>query len=373
MTPIGRGQNRGIKFPRDTKFPQTTPILPSLPVKNSVLRQLGIADSELPHGLVRLKQNLLLSPSHTPSQESNICANSGSSGSGGEDLSELGEDISEFGEDISELSDDEDIPEVRLIGELEDISEPSDDEGISEFSDDEDLLELTDDKHILELNDRLDDIIAEPPIASRGPDPDIDYKSKNETFKSMSYLDQIAFVCLAGGLHDCQAPDCLQYREKLEGVVPVCHSWPGLRKWVLCITSCTLRTMRDANTELMLDNANDSKDGLFACHLSESELPRRLRTHLTACIMLTTDPRTTANLCWDEKFIMLESVTIANTAHESGSIGDPKPDQTVDCSMISVSSRRPRFTPEFLTCRRHGNLPLHQCLGLTSIRKHLIL
>ena len=57
--------------------PQTTPILPSLPVKVSVLRQLGIADNGLPNGLARLKHNLLLSSSHTPSQESNICTNSG--------------------------------------------------------------------------------------------------------------------------------------------------------------------------------------------------------------------------------------------------------------------------------------------------------
>ena len=54
--------------------PQTK-MLPSLPVKNSVLRQLGIADNELPHELARLKHNLLLPP-HTPSQGSNACANS---------------------------------------------------------------------------------------------------------------------------------------------------------------------------------------------------------------------------------------------------------------------------------------------------------
>ena len=66
---------------QDRMPPPTTPMLPSLPVKKSVLHQLGIADDELPHGLACLKHNLLLSPSHTPSQESNVCTNSSLSGS----------------------------------------------------------------------------------------------------------------------------------------------------------------------------------------------------------------------------------------------------------------------------------------------------
>ena len=163
----------------DTKPPQTTPILPSLPVTNSVLRQLGIADYELPRGFARLKHNLLLSPSHIPWQESNICPNSGLSG-----------------------------PSTLGI---------------------EPLLEY--------LYDTI-----------RGPDAE----SKKKTFNSMYYLDQIAIVCLAAGLHACESPDCLHYRRKLERLVPVCHSWPGLRDWVLCITSCSLRAMGE-----MPDNGNE--------------------------------------------------------------------------------------------------------------------
>ena len=156
------------QFPTSDRMPpQTTPIRPSLPVKVSVLRQLGIADNELPHGLVRLKHNLLLSPSHTPSQESNICTNSG----------------------LSETQ----------TGTIEEIQR------------------------------RLKHIIEESPT-----DPDVDFAYINKVLKLASYLDQIALVCLAAGFRECRAPDCLQYRRKLESVVPVCHSWPGLRDWVLC-------------------------------------------------------------------------------------------------------------------------------------------
>ena len=165
-----------------------TKMLPSLPVKNSVLRRLGIADDDLPHGLARLKQNMLLPP-HTPSsQGSNTCANSNFS--------------------------------VRVRGGLSlpnlILTEPTWPSSKTVW------------RH-------LKDTIAESP--SR-PDP-------GETFKSLSYLDQIALVCLAAGCHDCRAPDCLQYRSKLERVVPVCRSWPGLRDWVLCITSCVSRTASD--------------------------------------------------------------------------------------------------------------------------------
>ena len=265
--------------PQDTKPPQTTPILP---VTNSVLRQLGIADYELPRGLARLKHNLLLSPSHTPWQESNICPNSGLSG-----------------------------PSTNNI------------------------------KPLLEY---LYDTI-------RG----LDVESKKKTFNSMYYLDQIAIVCLAAGLRACQAPDCLHYWRKLERLVPVCHSWPGLRDWVLCITSCSLRAMGE-----MPDNGNEILKGSF---LHDDETGRtliipnnqpygllhRLKAHLVAIIILTAPPNDPAVRLG---LSLLEPEILEETVHESGSIGGPRPDQTIYFHEVFVSSRGcPRFTPEFLTCR----------------------
>ena len=291
-----------------------------------MLRQLGIADNELPHGLARLKHNLLLSLPHTPPQESNICTNSDLSGSDGW------------------------RPHLWLE----------------------------------ELWKCLYDTMVESPTARRGADPYEGNESKLKTFHSMSYLDQIAIVCLASGVRDCQAPDCLQYRGKLERLVPVCHSWPGLRDWVLCIISCSLHTIRDKNSwprffgSPLKDKGSEmAKYGLYLCHRTScGGLLGCLRAHLTACILLTTTPEASEGMrlglsgTWAQE-------TPEETPHESGSIGGPRPDQTIYTSrMASVSSRRcPRFTPENLTCRRNANLALalHQCLSLTFIRKHLIL
>ena len=103
-------------------------------------------------------------------------------------------------------------------------------------------------------------------------------------------------------------------------VVPVCRSWPGLRDWVLCITSCSLRNIRDIknrppprlppvpgynNEESKVEKLriepeeDEGGEHLFsdigswfstAFRSSDSELVllRRFRTHLTACIALTT-------------------------------------------------------------------------------------
>ena len=314
MPPQGAKPPQDMKPPQDTNPPQTAPILSPLPVKNSVLHQLSIADNELPHGLARLKHNLLLSPSHTLSQESNICSNSGS------------------------------------------IEQPID------------LM-----KSLLE---RVYDTMAES-----GPDPDMNYESKKKTFKSMSYLDQIALVCLAAGVYVCQAPDCLQYRRKLERVVPVCQSWPGLRDWVLCITSCSLRTIGEnwvnrgyGNRELkqnpLAEMEDESKLGLVVCNQVWLVLLQRLKAHLGAFVLLTAPPGASYTWTWILRDI-LERETPEETADESGSIGGDD---------ILVRSRRcPWFTPEFLTCRRHVKLAvtftiaLHQGLGLTFICKHLIL
>ena len=247
-----------------TPAPPTPQIQPSLPVKKSVLRQLGIADSELPHGLARLKHSLLLSPSHTPSQESNICANS----------------------DFSWR--------VHLAGSYNG--------GLENF------------------RERLKDTIAE---SRSRPDP-------NETFKSLSYLDQIAIVCLAAGWRDCRAPDCLQYRRKLEIVVPVCRSWPGLRDWVLCIASCSLFTLREPY---------QSKNDGFNINW-DNNLLLRFRNHLTACIVLTWPPEGLRYTDWDITGRVLEADKLLGT-HESGSIGGPGPDQTPEpFGRRDVSSRR---------------------------------
>ena len=179
----------------------------------------------------------------------------------------------------------------------------------------------------------MKDTIAESP--SR-PDP-------GETFKSLSYLDQIALVCLAAGCHDCRAPDCLQYRSKLERVVPVCRSWPGLRDWVLCITSCVSRTASDIDIwrkfppNIMYVRFSNSWDDRI-----EDLLPR-FRNHITACFALAVAERT------------LEVDNLVGT-DKSGLTGHPRP-PSMRCD---VSSRRcPHFTPEVLTCRRRASLTAH--------------
>ena len=334
-----------VRPPQDG-IPQTTRIRPPFPVKNSVLRQLGIAENELPHGLARLKYNLLLSPLQPPSQESNVCTNS-------------------------------------VLFSIHDV-------------------------WTRQLQKSLYDTIAESSIAHRGPDPDIeDFDSKKKTFQSMSYLDQIAIVCLASGLYACQAPDCLQYRRKLERVVPVCHSWPGLRDWVLCITSCSLRTISEIQSwdtrfepgngnALVLKEGRGCNYGLGVCRrLSSTGPPERCWIHLTACILLTAPLEAVSDRDWQacnltrdwDPTEISESGILEETAYEGGSIGGPRPDQTIyffERTPVSPS-HYPRFTPKFLTYHRHANLrhanlrhanpalALHQCLGLTFICKHLIL
>ena len=96
-----------------------------------------------------------------------------------------------------------------------------------------------------------------------------------------------------------------------------------------------------------------------------------------ALVLLTAPPGASQTWDWDLGDI-LEPETPEQTADESGSIGGPRRDQTIYFQDIFVSSGRcPRFTPEFLTCRRHANFAittaLHQCLGLTFMCKHLIL
>ena len=105
-----------------------------------------------------------------------------------------------------------------------------------------------------------------------------------KTFKSLSYLDQIALVCLAAGFRECQASDCLQYREKLKSVVPECHSWPGLRDWALCITSCASRTARDINRE---PNLLKGGGPWQSWRYSVEDLIPRFRNYIYACLSLT--------------------------------------------------------------------------------------
>ena len=199
----------------------STPVPPSLPVRKSVLNQLGIADNELPHGLARLKHNLLLPP-HTSSQGSNTCTNS------------------------------------NLRGRV--TTYP----GGEKYKDSKPLP----------VWGRLKDTLAE------SPDPE-------NTFKSLSYLDQIALVCLAAGCRDCRAPDCLQYRSKLERVVPVCPSWPGLRDWILCITSCVLR-IKDGEMNFQWLFPKPEENWYLICFdLRIEDLCPRFRNHITACIFLT--------------------------------------------------------------------------------------
>ena len=256
-------------------------MLPSLPVKNSVLRQLGITD-DVPHGLARLKHNLLIPPSHTPSQERNICANSALRG----------------------------LATERRRYQWQ----PPNRNGAQIF------------------RERLKNTIAKSPSRS---DP-------IDTFRSLHYLDQIALACLAAGCRDCRAPDCLQYRRKLESVVPVCRSWPGLRDWVLCITSCSLRTARDINLSQnhTQDRSQDlgdemSKDGLSPEWDSwDIELLQRFRNHLTACIVLTHKAQIKGN--WDitGTLVKIDNRVVADENELSGLIGRPLSEPSI------VSSRR---------------------------------
>ena len=296
-------------------------MLPSLPVKNSVLRRLGIADHELPYGLRRLKDNLLIPPSHTPSQESNICPNSDS--------------------------------DVHVKLPRSPRYKPSD-HYRDHYGGDwfKEWLKIT---------------IAKSP---RHPDP-------IETFKSLNYLDQIALACLATSCHDCQAPDCLQYRRKLEGIVPVCRSWPGLRDLVLCITSCSLRRARDIN--LPRHHPRDrsqslgdekSKHGL-SVEWSGWEYPGvdlllRFRTLIAVFIVLTRKEEYYDG--WDIAGRVLEADNLVETDESglSGSIGRPP--------VKWVSSRRcRRFTPEVLICPREVIFDINHSVGPAFITRHLIL
>ena len=220
---------------RDTPF-----IPPSLPVTNSVFHQLGILESHLPLAIIKLADNLLLFPSP---ERSNICTNSG-------------------------LSDKSRFRRLVAWDQTNDIGTPPAgkfwDEGAQRLA----------------LHKRLNKTIAK---GRSGPDGDKDYhKSREEMLKSMPYLNQIAIVCLASGLLACQSPDCLQYRTKLERVVPVCDSWPGLRDWVLSIMSCSLRAMKDRY------GSKDSKYG-FDSGSRGWDTPVLLRclVHMTTCIRLT--------------------------------------------------------------------------------------
>ena len=195
-----------------------------------------------------------------------------------------------------------------------------------------------------------------PLRASYPPDPHDRTKS---TLLSMSYLDQIAAVCLAAGVRACEAPKCLLYRSELKEVVPKCPSWEGLWDWVLCITSCSLRAIGETNSEpskiteeptLTPQEKSKSKRGLLACRKSgRSGLPYRLWTHLTVCILLTSPPGDDSELDWSIAIREYEYF-LEGTTNENGSIGGPRPDQKIYAlENIFVSSRRcSHFTPGFL-------------------------
>ena len=239
-------------------------MLPSLPVKKSVLSKLGIGG----HELARLKHRLLFPPSksHTPSQESNICANS------------------DF---TKQVGSDPTRAEPPIVFDVE------------------------------RFWDHLQDTIAE----SSRPD-------SIQTFRSLHYLDQIALTCLAAGCHDCRAPDCLQYREKLESVVPVCQSWPGLRDWVLCITSCSLRKIRDINLSQQ-KSSEDLGDEEYNLGLSlqwenwDKGLLARFKLHISACILLT--HMTSYLEFWDigGRTLEVDNFSETDESRLSGSIGQP--------------------------------------------------
>ena len=279
-----------------TPAPPAHQIQPSLPIETTVLRQLGIADPELPHGRASLKHNLLFFlPQSQTSQETNICANSDFSG---------------------------------YIGRIHYDN--------------------------AEFRKRLENSIAK---SSSHPDPE-------ETFKSVSYLDQIALICLAAEWRDCRAPDCLQYRDKLRKVVPVCHSWPGLRNWVLCTTSCSLRTRRDNHSRIE-DEATHS--GLLDHALDNLLL--RFRNHINACILSTRSPETIIKgPSIDGWEVSEEEVDRYFGTPSDCALNGPLSDPRASWGTRDVSSRRvPVLTPEFLTCSRQTNLALH------LIHKHLIL
>ena len=209
--------------------------MPPLPVEHSLLRELGIAENELPHGLARLKHNLLLPPPYTTSQESKFCANS------------------------------------KFRGNPEGVSPPSRYGSTSSY------------KTLPQFEEHLRNAILKSPCDN----PD-------DIFKSLSYLDQIAIVCLAARCRDCRAPDCLWYRRKMESIVPPCRSWPGLRDWVLCITSCSLRTGRAlSQNPYVQPSSQDFMDWNSVRGLSRDweddidDLLPRFRNHLTACMLLT--------------------------------------------------------------------------------------
>ena len=166
-----------------------------------------------------------------------------------------------------------------------------------------------------ELRQRLNGIIAKSPSH---PDP-------NETFKSVSYLDQIALVCLAAGWRDCRARDCSQYRMLLERVVPVCDSWPGLRNWVLCIISCSMSTAESQDIEDRYGLLDSWEDNLLV----------RCRDHLTACIILTLPYIPELGDEWDITGRLVELRSPTGT-DEGGSIGGPRPGPRVSSKRCPV-------------------------------------
>lgn len=241
-----------------------------LPVIDSVLSRLCIADDELPRGLACLKHKLLFPP--PPSQGSDTCANSNFS--------------------------------VRV---RDPSSKPT---WVQPNS--------------TPVWRRLRDTI---------PDPE-------KTMKSLSYLDQIALVCLAAGFYDCQASDCLKYQTELESIVPECHGWPGLRKWALCITSCVSRTVRDMDQAPNLSRVGRPRN---YWRYSVEDLVPNFTNYIYACISLTDREN-----AWDMAERTSEVDNLGGT-DENSLIGHPRPTSR-------VSSRRcPRFTPEVLTYRRQAN------------------
>ena len=312
---------------------------PSLPIQNSVLHELGIADNELPDGLAGLKNNLLFSPSDTQSQKSNICTNSGLASC----------DMGVFGGFMQRLKDT--IAEEKFHGQ-----------------------------NFHDLGDQ-----------------------KLGIFISASYLDKIALLCLAAELRACRAPDCLQYRGVLDQTVPPCRSWPGLRDWLLGIISCSLRAMGDKavfynrNEELAPKEVEGSKGGdsvmtiqklgrlkrawvcseldpntfsicyewqrLLRTTSGVNELLKRFPTHVAACIAFTTPYACIRDKLWE--------IGGSKSGLKLFRSNSPEHSQPSHFLEMRVSSRRcPCFTPEFLTCLRKAKLaPIDPAF----IPKHLIL
>ena len=294
-------------------------MLPSLPVRDFVLRGLGIADNELPDGLARLKNNLLFSPSDRRFQESNLCPNA-----------TLGSFINK---------------RVRVTT------------GFPEG---------------------LEDTIAKEKF--HGQDfinAGCHHKDYERILIALSYLDQIAIVCIAAGLYACRAPSCLQYRGVLNQTVPQCRSWPGLRDWVLVFISCLLCSMGDkavsrANEQPVPGGVEvgmviqERLQVLKRLSIYDSSSAARVRLfipfklHMTACIAFTA-----SHACLRDRVLEIEGHKEDIKKHEGVGFYSSR------VLEAQVSLRRcPRFTPEFLTCLRKGMLAR---IGPAFIPKHLIL